>query len=332
MRLTAVFNVPLPFNLLINNPTYDPLQFTVTLEEFSVDLGLIHESGFRMQAAGDDNYTYGVTRLILAVAREEPDPPPPPGKTAQGGNDYATQVDYFEARHPQYQRVAVELVNRIITYFMYTLNNPVLYTLDPRDQVFRNATWLDEAGKEVGKGTTTFVVPFIPGLNSSSYGVQKLTPERHSDLVSALQAPIVPTLTQELLLDARSAIFAGSLRRAALEMAIACEVAVKPALVRASQLSQNSAAEAKVERILRGPFVQLLHRPARLLLGSSFKEAHPESYAALDVLFRCRNRIAHAGITEYRDSHGQTHQATESKVAEWWKAVEDLIDWCPSPS
>ena len=59
-------------------------------------------------------------------------------------------------------------------------------------------------------------------------GVHALAGTDDSALQQALtEPPLEPELYEELLSDARAALFQGSLRRAILELAISCEIAIK---------------------------------------------------------------------------------------------------------
>jgi hypothetical protein len=329
-KLTANFRVSLPAYLLVNRPREDMLRFNTRIEGFDVGLELIPGGGWKGKEAGEQHFSFGISAVLISVARVEEEKPPSVQPTPDGTRDYTVQSKYFRERLPAYQEVAVKALNRVILYFKYKLHNPLLHEFRVRDQWFQNPKWTDESGREAGKGPGITMVTAIPGLSPWRFGAKKLTRSKDSELQRAFDEPIIPELHEELLSDAQSAVFQGNLRRAILEMAIACEVSVKQAF-----FSKSTAAGGAFEYLedrgrINVRIPELIDGAALQAFGESFKEVSEIDYRNIDFLFRCRNKIAHRGEIRYRDDAGNTHDVDLSLLESWWESVERLTSWLNS--
>ena len=256
----------------------------------------------------------------------EEEAPPVVRPDEKGRRDYSIQSDYFSERIRKYGAVAREAINRLIRFFKFKLKTPFLNELPNGHHCFENATWTDASGNEVGKGTVVFVAKGVLGL-WGQLGVQKLAPESKESLRAALRDPTVPTLYEEILSDAQTALFEGNIRRAVLELAIACEIIIKRKI-----FSEESPAGAAFDYLedksqVRVRVLDFIDRIAVEAFGKSFRVDQGDHFNNIDHLFRCRNKVAHRGILSYRDDSGASIQVDYETVSSWWISVSTLIEW-----
>lgn len=278
----------------------------------------------------DDAYwTRSLHRAEVSVVREEEVEPPSVIPNEQGHLDYTVQSEYFAERIKEYAPVAQEAINRLIRFFKFRLHTPFLKELSLSHQCFQNAMWTDLSGKEVGKGSAVLVLQGTPGLNGE-LGVDKLRPEYTESVQTSLEYPVNPSLYEEFISHAQSALFEGNFKRGVLELAIACEIMVKrwffsedsPAGAAFDYLEDRSQVTVKV--------LDLIDRVAKEAFGRSFRVECPDHYRNIDYLFRCRNKVAHRGLLFYRDDRGENHKVDKATVADWWKSVTELMNWIES--
>jgi hypothetical protein len=326
-RLIAKFDVELPSYLIVNRPEIDRLQYETRIGVFDVEILLIPRGGARSKRSDEEHWSFCISRALISVARDEQVEPPPPQITKEGNIDYTVQDSYFEERLLAYQEVAAAVVNRVILFFKYKLHNPFLRELETRDQELQNPEWTDETGREVGKGIQTFIAHRVPGLGYSSFGIRKLKRTDDAELEQALKTPVGPELYEELLSDAQAAVFQNNFRRAIIEMAIACEVAVKQTF-----FSKETPAGAAYEYLedkgrINIRIIELIDSAAKHAFGESFKDVNGSAYQDIDNLFRCRNKVAHRGEVVYKDDSGGLNVIDLNTLAKWWQSVEALLEW-----
>ncbi len=326
-RLVANFDIELPGLFLTAWPEDDEICFDCTINEFKVTVHLVKDSSGRAKGAHDNYWTYVIDRALVKVARDEVEDPPPVVSDEKGQQDYTGQTEYFSQRTEEYGVAAREAINRLIRFFRFRLRTPFLQELPPRHHSLRNANWTNSSGMKVGRGPTVFVAKSAPAGLWGQLGVQKLKPESVEAVEAALTNPIEPTLHEEILSDAQSALFEDKLRRAVLELAIACELIVKR-----SFFSGDSPAGAAFDYLedkaqVKVTVLDLLHRVAQEAFGKSFREDHDSHYKNIDHLFRCRNKVAHRGVLSFRDDSGVEIHVDSSMVASWWDSVLKLIEW-----
>jgi hypothetical protein len=140
----------------------------------------------------------------------------------------------------------------------------------------------------------------------------------------ALINPVEPTLYEEILADAQTALFEHRHRRAVLELAIACEIVVErrflsgdsPAVAAFEYLEEKSRVRVRVLDFIDGV--------AQNAFGKSFRRDHRDHYDNIDYLFQCRNKVAHTGDLLYRDKQS-IKTADYSVIESWWESVKVLI-------
>ena len=134
-------------------------------------------------------------------------------------------------------------------------------------------------------------------------------------------------LYEELLSDAQAAILQKNCRRGLLELAIACEIAIKQKFFRKKTPAGDIFEYLEDSRRLNVPAKELIDGGAKQAFGTSFKEEFSSDYQNIDFLFRCRNKIAHRGEIKYKDNSGTIHNVDEATIKKWWVSVAILLDW-----
>jgi hypothetical protein len=215
----------------------------------------------------------------------------------------------------------------VIRFFKYEMNTPYLRESRVQDAQFDNPQWTDRNGKELQSGILEFAVTVLSPPGPGLLGEKDFTEEEDAKLRGALQNDLDIETPREFLCDAQTSILNGKLRRAILEMAIACEVAVKVAF-----FAKATAAGAVYEYLedkkqLRVRVIELIDGAAKLACGRSFKEDQPDAYRHIDFLFRARNKVAHRGENTYRDDAGNKHQFDHPTLEAWWASVGILMNW-----
>lgn len=326
-RLYAKFDIKLPGpgQFLFAFPEDANLLFHVTRGDFNVEIMLIRDS-WGAKHESEENWTYGVERVLVTVSREESEFPPPVYPDAEGRRDYTIQGDYFKERTNEYAEVAREAINRMIRYFRFSLHTPLLQELPITQEGFGTPQWTNEDNEVVGNGWSIEYAQYALGLHGE-LGVKKLTPDLCAELNRFWECPDEPSLVSQLLSDAQGAWFEKNLRRSVLELAIACEVAVKrrffsnetPAGAAFDYLEDKAKVSIRV--------LELVDKVAQEAFGKSYRVEHPEEYTKIDYLFRCRNKIAHRGELSFRDDSGSQLAVDANTVASWWNSSAALVEW-----
>jgi hypothetical protein len=332
IQLTANFVVDFPSHCLIVWPVDKDILFNYDHEEFKIEITFILKD--RTSLLSDEEDVIDSLRQVqISVSKEEQEDPPKLTYDTQENINASTsaQTEYFAKRIKPYSQVAHETINRIINFFKYQLNIPLLSNLPVYHECFQNPRWTNQSGQEVGKGPSIFVVDRIPG-SQGELGVSMFTEDLAGNLKEALENPLEINLYEELISDAQSALFEENSRRGILELAIGCEILVKRAF-----FAQNTPAGAAFDyfedkALVRVKVIDLIDRVAREAFGRSFKEDHPSHYKNIDHLFRCRNKIAHRGLLSYRDDSGNSQDAGFDTIKDWWVSISELRCWLKEQS
>jgi len=326
MYLTANFKVDLPGNCLVTWPEDETINLETKIKEFDVKVHFILENR-KAKLSKDENWTYVLHQIHVRVSREEKECPPCVIPDSNGQKDYSIQYQYFDQKLDDYSKIASEATNHIIRFFKYKLFTPFLRELSPDYYSFRNAEWTDVEGNIAGKGIMTFVAKRgIAGL-FNQLSVTKLTKNNVSNLLCAFNKPFEKNLHEELFSDAQSAIFEGNDRRGILELAIGCEI-----LTKRTFFYQDTPAGAAFDyfedkSLVKIRVIDLIHNVAKEAFGRSFKDDHPIHYKNIDHLYRCRNKIAHRGVLNFRDDSGNFINVDGNVVGDWWNAIFALSNW-----
>jgi len=333
MQLTAQFNLKLPNgNFLVLRKLDEELRYKAKIEGFDVEILINpdylswHNLYKNSEPKTNEAPYFGHSHIIIIVTNEEDMEPPPP-RVENGVTSYEERRKYFDERGPAYRTVAWTALDRTIRYFKYILHNPLLSTPSQYGQDLQNPSWMDNSGQEFKLAGEILVMRPLPSL--TTFGVKGLSDDDDAQLESALSNPVEPELHEELLADAQTAIFEGNLRRCALEMAIACEVAVKQAFFARASVAGEAYEFLESSRKVSVSVPELIDGAAKQAFGESFRTVNLSAYASIVNLFQCRNKIAHRGEAWYRESNkgNVRHEIDKDTLAKWWKATEDLLKW-----
>jgi hypothetical protein len=309
LRLTATFDVSLPSPLFVNRPARQELRYATTIGDSDIGIVLLEVHHAMTIMDRDENILRGpiwaVPRVRVSVSPSETAEPPPIRRTLEGEHDRAT---YFRELTGIYRKVALEALCRFLRFFKYRQAHALLR--DPVGGDLDNAKWTDEAGQEVPSGVD-FRELSLHGIElDDEVGIHALAGADDPALQQALvEPPIESELYEQLLSDARAALFQGHLRRAVLELAISCEVATRHSFF----------IKAPTGRYKKRGIYLLLDQEANRVFGQSFKHADPETYTYIDQLFQHRDQIAHQGKWE--------DDVDLAAAKEWFKASDRLFHW-----
>ncbi|WP_457593470.1 hypothetical protein [Hydrogenimonas sp.] len=317
-RLTATYMIKLPKSLRVVGRK-DELIYSVILKEFDVRIELICDDDKYMVDSVLNKKIFAVDQLKISVSRDESSKPPAKDEE---------KIDWFSKLEEEYRLIAVEAINRLIRFFKYEMKTPKLQEFNSRSSQFYNPVWNDKDGNELSSGSITLNSPLVlfpPGPH--------LLSEKDFDkaddikLQYALNNDVEIDVYKEFLSDAQTSILDNKSRRAVLELAISCEVAVKGLF-----FSQGTPAGTAYEYLedkgkIRTSIIELISGLAKFVFGKSFKEFDPSAYEHIDYLFRARNKVAHRGKLLYRDKNGSEHQVDRSTLENWWASVDKLMGW-----
>jgi hypothetical protein len=223
--------------------------------------------------------------------------------------------------------VAVEGVNRVIQFFKYEMKTPHLRELRVQDSQFQNPRWTDSGGKEPDSGILELSVRLLTPPGPGLLGEEALTQAEDAKLQRAIQNGLIIETYREFLSDAQTSVLDNKLRRAVLEMAVACEVAVKEAFFAKATAAGAAYEYLEDKRQVHVRVIDLIDGAAKLAFGQSFKDADGSAYEQLVYLFRARNKVAHRGRMTYRDDSGEEHRVDRAELVKWWAAVDVLMKW-----
>jgi hypothetical protein len=255
LRLTATFKVSFSSPLFVNRPprqegerTFQELRYPVKIDDSDVEIALVEACHAMTSMDRGRNILRGpiwaVPEVRVSVSRSETVEPPPIQRTAQGGRELRDRLPYFQERDTIYRGAAIEVLRRLVCFFKYRQEHALLrYRQVPglrRDDLlvdfmsnlqWTDETWTDETGQQLPSGIAPLKELSLYGIElDDEVGIQALAAADDPALQQALaDPPIIPKLYEQLLSDARAALFQEGLRRAILELAIACEVAIKQA-------------------------------------------------------------------------------------------------------
>lgn len=320
-RLTAKFSVQLSSgNMLVCRDLTEEFRYKAKIKNFDVEICLnpdfqrYRDQKKHSQSEIKEAPYFGLSRILVFVTGEEKVAPPS-----------VDSFQYFEKCKPAYRETAWSAIDCTIRYFKYRLHNPLLSTPNQYSQSLQNPSWFDSTGQELKVGGSTGVGYRLPDL--ASFGIKCLSNSGDLNLEEALVKPVEPELHEELLADAQTAIYENNLRRGALEMAIACEVAVKQFFFAKSSIAGEAYEYLERKRKVAVSIPELIDGAANQAFGISFKTAHSLEFESINCLFQCRNKIAHRGEAWYRDKHGTRHELNRETLARWWNAIDVLLNW-----
>jgi len=185
----------------------------------------------------------------------------------------------------------------------------------------------DEAVRENEAASSFVLSSFFPFGRNSRRSQRTLQESDIAILTTALENERKEVSSaREFLSDCQTSIVEGNYPRGVLEMAIACEVAIKQAFFFDKTPAGAAFEYLESKQHVEFPVVEFLHGPAQAAFSESFKTKNPKDYQNLEFLFRCRNKIAHRAAAYYSD--GKTNKEIDRETLEqWWITVDKLFAW-----
>jgi hypothetical protein len=335
VKLSAVFeNVPLPGDVWIQADNAlrldqdDPWAPTrvgpwgAHVDGYEVTLSLILDG----RSIEDQRTTYrAAPRLSIRVTRDQEEQPPPvvphriDGKIV--GRDTGARAKYFAEIDQGYKAAAKEAVDRMMHYLSYEERIPGLGSIQIYD--LANPSWEDAEGQNVSSHTLELPPSQFPSV------VSAFPLARESALLKALGEPRTePNVELQLLVDAKTALTRGHLRRATIEAASAVEIAIKTAVGLADTEGSRLLGFLRKKNI-RPRLEDYLDGIPKHVWGVGFCDKHPKERELVRELIGSRHRSVHSGKCEKQTQAGVV-DATQSDVASWLEAAETFVDWCAS--
>ncbi|UCE59843.1 MAG: hypothetical protein JSU63_20665 [Phycisphaerales bacterium] len=326
-KLTATFQIELASWIRLYRAESDALQYRAAIDGFDVEIVLIPDDGLRMSCPGDTFDTRAITQVKVSVSRDEDSCPPGILISAQGGRDFRKRAPWFGQRQEEYRIAAVKAVNRLARFCKYVLWIPNVREFLVHDSQFQNPQWIGEDYAELTSGMDEALAMVISARGPRLLGQKDFTADEDALLQHALQDDVVVETYQEFLADAQTSIVNGNIPRAILEMAIACEIAVKQALFKKTVTAPGASKGSRQNRRERWPVSKLIDVATKETLGESFRQVEKDAYQHIVLLFRTRNEVAHRGRPVYPDDADDEHPVGRAVLEEWWPSVELLMRW-----
>lgn len=322
--LTATYLVPLSSSLRLQREKNDALDYSLIIDDFTVTIRIVCNKFPSSKEPGQLAVTLA-SHIQVRVSREEEEEPPTVPPNPNGGRNFGERSKWIGARENDYKRAALVGINRLITFFKYDQRTPDLQHLHEYFKGLYNPTWSDQDGHTVESGRHTGVGALLS--ESGVLGERNFTKNDDHALHDALQSDQEVSVARQLLSDAQSSVLSGNYRRGVLEMAIACEVAIKQAFFKAATPAGSAFEYLEDKGKVHLRAIDLLHGPALEAFSTSFKDSNPAEFQHLDYMFRCRNKVAHRALAEYRDDVGVLHSIDRKTLELWWQSVECLFQW-----
>lgn len=218
----------------------------------------------------------------------------------------------------EFTAAASAVLSRLLQHLRYSLRAPLLGS--GSFEGVQNPRWTDDGGRSYRAATLSALISLIDlredcvlDLGNSSL-IQGVLKER-----------VDYSLECTILSEAVYALDRGELRRAIIECAVACEIAVKESVLGGHESSVIESLENSGSLQIR--ILGLISRTTLDAFGKSFRTDHQSSYREIDHLFRARNKAVHRGRPEFRDDAGVLHVPDEDCVRSWIVAVDVLRGW-----
>ena len=317
MRLGVKYSIPLTGYLMfcLDDKTLDEVAFSASVDGFDVQIKPRIDKRCSQKKETDKYPTYGANELSVIV-------------TQDSDGDEST-IDWHTIE--KYEYIAETAINRLLRYFQYRLNTPLLRLANAHDDSWSSSPIL--INRDENDKTFSRRISCADYSRHLAYGyyprfsIKALCDISDDGLLTTLDQDIQPSLHEEFLCSARTEIIAGNIRRAVLEMAICCEVLVKSSLFSKSLVSSAIFDYLSRKRRIEISVHELLDHPVKEVWGVSFKDECLQDWKNIGYLFNARNRVAHTGICEYRNDKGNRFDVDEILVEDWWASIESLLAW-----
>lgn len=307
----------------------DEMRYCLKIDDADIEVLLVPFEGHRGKKKHERIWSFVVYDIDISVSIPESENPPPADITpTDSKGSYFEIEEYFNKRFPLFTPIAEKVYLRLIKYFKYRQGMPFLHEHSDSIDTFPLPIWIDGDGNEIWRSKSrTFYVPYIHGFLDTEFGIVKFRKKDDRKLKRALEKDTDISLIAEILADAKSAILRNNYRRGVLEMAIACEIAVKQTFFADSTISGSAYEYLENKGRVRIKVVELIDGVAAHTFGNSFKQINKIAYQDIDYLFRCRNHIAHRGEVAYRNDQGKWNKPEKNSLKKWWESIEELLNW-----
>lgn len=324
-RLTATYEIDPQCLFRIKRAENDQLAYTAKIGRFSVEVTLVRNGGASLKEAHEQYEVRAVNKIRIVVSGQEESAPPDVPRNDKGGRDWTARSAWFSQRTNEYHQAALTAANRVMKFFKYQMHTHLAREFTKLDIELSVLKWMGEDGQALTPPGLRPIV--VHGIGAASLGERDFTVDDDSYLQQALETELPIESYQEFMSDAQTSILRGNVPRAVLEMAIACEIAVRQAFF--AKATPAGAAFEYIEDKARIPVkvIDLVDGAVRQAFGESFKDAAPDAYRDIDFLFRCRNKVAHRGEPFYRDDKGAEHKVTRDTLEQWWSSAMGLLQW-----
>jgi len=296
------------------------------IDDFNVLIKLIPDSRSRSKKHKERLWTVACNAVSIWVSRDEKVMPPRVIPKSDGTLDLTIRIPYFNKRGTDYKRIALQVLNNAIMFFKYELKQPQLKAIDEHTDEINNPKWIDDRGEEIRTGMYVVTSKGIFGQRNE-YGVIKFENKHKRNLQSSILKTKMTKLHHEILSDAQSSAFEGNIRRAVLELAIACEVFIKHTLFGGSDISALAFEALEDKRIVSVRVLDMIDIGGVGVPNGSFKKYDKKAYQDIDYIFRARNKVAHRGNPVFRDEKGNLQKVDAKLLRQWWISVDKLFSW-----
>lgn len=246
------------------------------------------------------------SRMVCAVT----------GLLVEISSDRATNV-VDEGIEQEYHAAFKRVVEGFIQFNRFVKKNTQFRRFEELQQVGRdNAGWTFD-----GRMLPTQRIRLEMVVSSGNPYTAGEVPQLQAYL---MERPAVP-LHEQLLADATDALDDRDLRRATVDLAIACEVLVKTTLFKSDALAGAVVEQLEESNLLRVTIKELMAAAGRAF-GETLSEVDSDAHQEILRLFEVRNRIVHHGSMEKKIG-GKRIPLERGDVKRWLGAVRTLENW-----
>jgi hypothetical protein len=274
----ATFTIHLPEPLLLEGAPGEPVAIGVNLDGFDAEVLLTLNPALgrikkQQRGGGEERWYYAASELEVTISRREV---APEGKAQQ---------EHFKAvLLPEYQAAAIEAANRSATFLKYRLWSSLFAAIERFSSDYGD----DGSGRrdDISQRRRFSITPMAEQLQDAQQAYRN--------------GHYGPELADALLVAAQQSILDQRLRRACLELTMACEAAIKRRIAAPEQLTEA--------------------------IDDNFKSRHQAAYTGLNTLFQARDEVGgDAGF--FRFTSTQRRDLRREQLKEWGASVTCLKNW-----
>ena len=273
----ATFTIHLPEPVLVEGEPGEPVSMGVNLDGFyaevlltlNPELGRIKKQNRNEAPNENARWYYAASEIEITISRRE----------------VQTQQDHFKTvLLPEYQAAAIEAANRSAVFLKYRLWSSLFSAMERFESALANRSEWER--NSISQRRRFSITPMDERLQEA----QQAYHNGHDS----------PELADLLLAEAQQSILGQRLRRACLELTMACEVAIKQRIALAEQLKDA--------------------------IDDGFKRRHQAAYIGLNTLFQARDDVdGRSGF--FRFATAQRRDMQREQLKEWGASVTCLKNW-----